>query len=76
MLLEVIAVIGLAAGDRLEDEAIIQADFGSPAQIGRVFLTDHLLEPHGGYSPSARSGVCSGGSASSISFVKIRSLRL
>jgi NADH:ubiquinone oxidoreductase subunit 6 (subunit J) len=43
LLLEVIAVIGLAAGDRLEDEAIIQADFGSPAQIGRVFLTDHLL---------------------------------
>ena len=30
----------------------------------------------GGYSPSRLSGVCSGGSASSISFVKIRSLRL
>jgi NADH-quinone oxidoreductase subunit J len=43
LLLEVIAVIGLAAGDRLKDEAVIQADFGSPAQIGRVFLTDHLL---------------------------------
>jgi NADH-quinone oxidoreductase subunit J len=43
LLLEVIAVIGLAAGDGLKDEAIIQADFGSPAQIGRVFLTDHLL---------------------------------
>jgi NADH-quinone oxidoreductase subunit J len=43
LLLEVIAVIGLAAGDRLKSEATIQADFGSPAQIGRVFLTDHLL---------------------------------
>ncbi len=30
----------------------------------------------GGYSPSRRSGVCSGGSASSISLVKIRSLRV
>ena len=39
---------------------------------------EDLLEPHGPvlYSPSRRSGVCSGGSASSISFVKIRSERL
>jgi NADH-quinone oxidoreductase subunit J len=43
LLLEVIAVIGLAAGDRLKTEATIGIDFGSPAQIGRVFLTDHLL---------------------------------
>jgi NADH:ubiquinone oxidoreductase subunit 6 (subunit J) len=43
LLLEVIAVIGLAAGDRLQDEAVIQEAFGSPAQIGEVFLTDHLL---------------------------------
>ena len=43
ILLEVIAVIGLAAGDRLTSEAVVPEDFGSPAQIGRVFLTDHLL---------------------------------
>jgi NADH-quinone oxidoreductase subunit J len=43
LLLEVIAVIGLAAGDRLKTEATVGVDFGSPAQIGRIFLTDHLL---------------------------------
>jgi NADH-quinone oxidoreductase subunit J len=43
LLLEVIAVIGLAAGDRLSTSTNIGADFGSPAQIGRVFLTNHLL---------------------------------
>jgi NADH:ubiquinone oxidoreductase subunit 6 (subunit J) len=36
-------VIGLAAGDRLRDQAPIGELFGSPAQIGEVFLTDHLL---------------------------------
>ena len=39
----------------------------------------HLVaraRPAGGYSPAARSGVRSSGSASSISFVKMRSLRL
>ncbi len=43
LLLEVIAVIGLAAGNRLQDEAPIEDGFGGPAQIGEVFLTDHLL---------------------------------
>jgi NADH-quinone oxidoreductase subunit J len=43
LLLEIIMVIGLTAGDRLSDEAEIRAGFGSPAQIGRLFLTDHLL---------------------------------
>ena len=43
LLLEIIMVIGLAAGDRLSDEAEVRAAFGSPAQIGRLFLTDHLL---------------------------------
>ena len=43
LLLEIILVVGLAAGDRLADEADIRAAFGSPAQIGRLFLTDHLL---------------------------------
>jgi NADH-quinone oxidoreductase subunit J len=43
LLVEIIMVIGLAAGDRLADEAEIGAAFGSPAEIGRLFLTDHLL---------------------------------
>jgi NADH-quinone oxidoreductase subunit J len=43
LLLEVIVVIGLKAGGRLSDEAEIRTAFGSPAQIGRLFLTDHLL---------------------------------
>jgi NADH-quinone oxidoreductase subunit J len=43
LLLEITLVIGLTAGGRLSDEADIQAAFGSPAQIGRLFLTDHLL---------------------------------
>jgi NADH-quinone oxidoreductase subunit J len=43
VLVEVFLAIGLKAGGRLSDEAEIRAQFGSPAQIGRVFLTDHLL---------------------------------
>ena len=43
ILVEVITVISLAAGDNLKTAAHITADFGSPAQIGRVFLSDHLL---------------------------------
>ena len=43
LLVEVIVVIGLKAGDRLSNEAEIERSFGSPAEIGRVFLTDHLL---------------------------------
>ena len=43
LLVEVIVVIGLAAGDRLSDPADIQRSFGSPEEIGRLFLTDHLL---------------------------------
>jgi len=33
----------LNAGDRLSDEASVTGAFGSPAEVGRVFLTDHLL---------------------------------
>jgi NADH:ubiquinone oxidoreductase subunit 6 (subunit J) len=33
----------LDAGDRLTDEADIDRAFGTPAEIGRLFLTDHLL---------------------------------
>ena len=43
LLLEIVLVIGLAAGGRLSDEADIRAGFGSPAEIGRLFLNDHLL---------------------------------
>jgi NADH-quinone oxidoreductase subunit J len=40
---EVIVVIALTAGDRLADPAEVQAAFGSPAEIGNLFLSDHLL---------------------------------
>ena len=33
----------LDAGGRLSDEADVNRAFGSPAEIGRLFLTDHLL---------------------------------
>ena len=35
--------IGLKAGGRLSDEAAIDDAFGSPAELGRLFLSDHLL---------------------------------
>ena len=43
LLLEIVMAIGLEASGRLADEASIRAAFGSPAEIGRLFLTDHLL---------------------------------
>ena len=43
ILVEVIVVIGLKAGGRLSHQSPIDASFGSPHQIGRLFLTDHLL---------------------------------
>jgi NADH-quinone oxidoreductase subunit J len=43
LLLEVMAVIVLAAGDRLTQPADVEAAFGSPSEVGRLFLTDHLL---------------------------------
>jgi NADH-quinone oxidoreductase subunit J len=43
LLLEIIVVIGVKAGDQLADVAEIEAAFGSPQQIGQLFLTDHLL---------------------------------
>jgi NADH:ubiquinone oxidoreductase subunit 6 (subunit J) len=43
ILVEVIVVIGLKAGDALNDEAHITRSFGSPRSIGELFLTDHLL---------------------------------
>jgi NADH-quinone oxidoreductase subunit J len=43
LLLEIVVVIGLAAGDRLTQAADIEEAFGSPRAIGTVFLSDHLL---------------------------------
>jgi NADH-quinone oxidoreductase subunit J len=43
LLVEIVVVIGLAAGDRLTDGTEVERAFGSPGEIGRLFLTDHLL---------------------------------
>ncbi len=43
LLVEVVVVLGLAWGDNLQDPAQISGSFGSPAEIGELFLTDHLL---------------------------------
>jgi NADH-quinone oxidoreductase subunit J len=43
LLVEIVVVIGLKASGRLSDEARIDVFFGGPGEIGRVFLTDHLL---------------------------------
>jgi NADH-quinone oxidoreductase subunit J len=43
LLVEVVVVIALKAGDGLADEATVEGSFGSPGEIGRLFLTDHLL---------------------------------
>jgi NADH:ubiquinone oxidoreductase subunit 6 (subunit J) len=43
LLVEIVVVLGLAWGDDLQSPADVSASFGSPAEIGRVFLTDHLL---------------------------------
>jgi NADH-quinone oxidoreductase subunit J len=43
LLVEVVVVLGLAWGDELGSPAKIPSSFGSPAEIGRLFLTDQLL---------------------------------
>ena len=43
LLVEVIVALMLKAGGRLSDEAEVSKSFGSPAEIGKLFLTDHLL---------------------------------
>jgi NADH-quinone oxidoreductase subunit J len=43
ILVEVIVAIGLSRGGSLDHGAPIPRSFGSPAAIGRLFLTDHLL---------------------------------
>jgi NADH-quinone oxidoreductase subunit J len=43
LFVEIIVAVGLKAGGRLSEEAPVDVFFGSPHEIGRVFLTDHLL---------------------------------
>ena len=43
ILVEVLVAMGLKAGGSLSHAASITGSFGSPAEIGRLFLTDHLL---------------------------------
>jgi NADH-quinone oxidoreductase subunit J len=43
LLSETLVALGLKAGDQLSDEAQVTRAFGSPAEIGRLFLTDQLL---------------------------------
>ena len=40
---EVVVVVGLKSSGRLTDSAHIGAGYGTPAEIGRLFLTDQLL---------------------------------
>ena len=42
-MVEIVVVIGLKASGRLSDAADIGDGFGSPYEIGKLFLTDHLL---------------------------------
>ena len=43
LFVEIVVVIGLNASGSLAHSAHIGGSFGSPAEIGRLFLTDHLL---------------------------------
>ena len=43
LMVEIVVVIGLQASGRLSDAADISDGFGSPYEVGKLFLTDHLL---------------------------------
>ncbi|MSO57994.1 MAG: NADH-quinone oxidoreductase subunit J [Thermoleophilia bacterium] len=43
LLAAVLLTLLLDAGGRLSDEAAVSRAFGSPAEMGRLLLTDHLL---------------------------------
>jgi NADH-quinone oxidoreductase subunit J len=43
ILVDIVVAIGLATAGRLEREADIGARFGGPAEVGEIFLIDHLL---------------------------------
>jgi NADH-quinone oxidoreductase subunit J len=40
---EIVVVVALKAGERLSRPEAIREAFGSPREIGRLFLSDHLL---------------------------------
>ena len=41
--MEILVVIGIDAAGHFSTQAQITSVFGSPSQIGELFLTDHLL---------------------------------
>ena len=43
LFVEVIVVVGLKTSGRLSHQGEIDSSFGRPREIGRLFLTDHLL---------------------------------
>jgi NADH-quinone oxidoreductase subunit J len=43
LLTEIVVAIGLKAGGSLGHDGRVPGSFGSPAWVGRLFLTDHLL---------------------------------
>jgi NADH:ubiquinone oxidoreductase subunit 6 (subunit J) len=43
LFVEVIVVVGLKTSGRLSHQAELDSSFGRPREIGRLFLTDHLL---------------------------------
>ena len=43
LMVEIVVVVGLKASGRLSAAPDVGAAFGSPSEIGRVFLSDHLL---------------------------------
>ena len=43
ILVDIVAAVGLATAGRLETEAEVGPRFGDPANIGEIFLTNHLL---------------------------------
>jgi NADH-quinone oxidoreductase subunit J len=43
IVVNIVIAIGVTTGGRLEDEAEVGPSFGGPAEVGEVFLTDHLL---------------------------------
>jgi NADH-quinone oxidoreductase subunit J len=43
ILVDVVIAVGLTTSGRLDEEAEIGGQFGGPADVGQIFLIDHLL---------------------------------
>ena len=43
LLVEIVVAVGMQASGSLSHQGAVGAHFGTPAWIGRIFLTDHLL---------------------------------